>query len=255
MAARAERPGVRALVRLELKKEEGRVRASESDDGVSWRLVTSVVLTLANPYGMGMATVSVDDAATVRLDSVLVSQQPNDPNVLFEQMTTFGAEVIDGKHRGGDIIIPNPSFDPCTAKSGFCNYATSIYRGALNRAADATLRVTANRQTTFSGQEAVGNEVSAELPLEALTLNKSTTVLVLFAPTFPDAYEANLGFIAAEVQISFDGVLAHRYLRSYGLGAPLFIYAGNIISAMRKTGAGQVGTMRISVLPISSKTR
>jgi hypothetical protein len=255
MAARAERPGIRALVRLELEQKEGRVRAYESDGGVNWRLVTSVALALANPYGMGMATVSVDDAATARLDSVLVSQQPNDPNVLCEQTTTFGAEVIDGKRRGGEINISNPDLDPCTARSGYCSYGVGVYTGALSEEANVTLRVTANRQSTFSGQEAVGNEVSAELPIEALTLDNATTVLRMFAPTFPNAYEANLGFIAAEVQISVNGVLAYRYLRSYGLGAPLFIYAGNIISAMRKTGAGQVGTMRISVLPISSKTR
>lgn len=213
----------------------------------------AVALLMGGGWGSSVA-ISPSNTSAVPVESIVVNQKPNEPYVLFEQTATFGAEVVDGKHRGGDIIIPNANLDPCTARSGFCSYTVGIYSGALSRKTNVALRVTANRQSTFPGHKAIGYEVSAELPLEALTLDRSTTVMVLFAPTFPGVYEENLGFIAAEVQISFDGVVAHRYLRSYGLGVPTFIYVGNIVSAMRQIGTGRVGIMHISVLPISSKS-
>ena len=194
-----------------------------------------------------------ESSQSLRANEVFVQAQPDNPTVVFEETKTIGAEVIDGKHKGGGITIPNPDLDPCTARTDFCDYSVALYRGALGEEVDVILRVIANQQPTFSGQEAIGHQVLVELPLKSLTLDTSVTVMRLFAPTFPDAYEENLGFIAAEVQISFDGKV-YLYLRDYGLGDPLWIYAGNIVSGMRELGIRQAETIRISVLPVSKNT-
>ncbi len=193
-----------------------------------------------------------ESSLSLRADEVFVQAQTHTPAVIFEETKTFGTEIVDGKHRGGEINIPNLDLIPCTARNGFCDYAVGVYSGAFNRESNVTLRVIANQQPSFSGQEAIGHQVSAELPWESLTLDTSVSVMTLFAPTFPGVYEENLGFIAAEVQISFDGKV-YSYLRDYGLGDPLWVYAGNIVSGMRELGIRQAETIRISVLPISNK--
>jgi hypothetical protein len=186
-------------------------------------------------------------------DSFIQAQEGSqmDSSILYETIRTIGTESVDGKHIGGDVIISNPDLFPCTAKSNFCNYATTIYTGALNKEVQVKLTVLVNQPTSYKGRTAIGNETAVELPFTALTLDNSITVMRMFAPTFKGAYEANISYVSAEVTISFDNSKKYSYLRDYGLGDPLFIYVGDIKGAMSELSITQAETIRISVLPIT----
>jgi hypothetical protein len=171
--------------------------------------------------------------------------------VLYEVMQTMGKEIIDGQHRGGGIGIPNPELNPCTARNGYCEYATSIYRGALKAETEVKLRVTKNIQTSYKGRVAIGNETSVELSFSALSLDSSVPVMTIFSPTFKGTYEANIRYVSAEVTIAFDNKVKTSYLRDYGLGDPIFIYAANISLPARQLGITQAEIVRISVLPVT----
>ncbi len=142
-----------------------------------------------------------ESSLSPRANEVFVQAQTDEPTVVFEETKTIGTEVVDEKRRGGEINISNLDLIPCTARNGFCNYAVGVYSGALNKESNVTLRIIANQQSSFSGQEAIGHQVLVELPLKSLTLDTSVPVVSLFAPTFPGAYEANISLVAAEVQI------------------------------------------------------
>ena len=224
----------------------------EPDNGVNWTLTTTLTLTLALLFNPNVVTIVQNGNSQWKFEEVLVRVQEDE--VLYEVQQTMGSRIIDGQYQGDGIGIPNPDLDPCTAKNGYCEYATSIYRGALTGETEVKLQVVKDVQTSFGGWRAIGNETAVELPFPSLSLDSSTPIMSVFAPTFKGAYEANIRSVKAEVSISFDNGPKHSYLRDYGLGDPLWVYAGNIVFAMREVGISQAETIRISVLPVSSAT-
>jgi hypothetical protein len=232
--------------------EEGSVYVYESGDVLNFRQIAIVTLALTGSVNVGLVSDITNGFGQGLFDSVLVqAQDPSSTNVLYEAKQVIGTEVIDGKHKGGGVHIPNPDLVPCTAQSNYCDYASSIYRGALNREVQVKLTVLANQTTSYESNTPIGNETAVELPFNALTLDNSITVMRMFAPTFKGAYEANMSYVSAEVTISFDNGEEYSYLRDYVLGDPLFIYVGNIKGAMNELGVTQAKTIRISVLPIT----
>jgi hypothetical protein len=148
---------------------------------MTWRRIVVISLLLTNPVQVGLVSYITNGLVQAQESEVQVQENnPSEPHILYQATEIIGTEVIDGKHKGGGVHIPNLDLVPCTAQSNYCDYASSIYRGALNREVQVKLTVLVNQPTSYKGRTAIGNETAVELPFNALTLDNSITVMRCF---------------------------------------------------------------------------
>ncbi len=158
-----------APVWLKLERKEDGVYVYESDDGVNWTLVTTVAISLVNPFHLGLAVNTSQETVQAQLDQANILLQNAQGEV--EVTETVGAE-------GGTISV---DFDGAPRQ-------VVIPAGALLRAVTVTVTVSAIPDTDYPDLEElrrthppellnyISPKLTVELPLEALDWQSANAI-------------------------------------------------------------------------------
>jgi PKD repeat protein len=235
---------------LKIERKEGSVYVYESGDGVTWRQITVLALVLAGSPNVGLVSDVSNGFAQVQFDGVVVQAQNNsDPNLINQMSKLIGSEVVDGQHKGGEIIIP--SGVNCEFK--FCDYAVAIGRGALKREATVTLKTLANRPS-MAGWEAIGPASVVEVALDAIDIDKTyQNVFYIIAQPDPQKYK-NSKNVLVEVSILLGDDTEYTWLDDYTPDFPTIITTADIDVRLKlHPNLPTPEIARITVLPVESK--
>ncbi len=234
-----------------LERKEDSVLVYESDDGLNWVLVTTIVLSLVDLVNVGLVACASEEVQVVVEDIELETDASNE-DVIAKASKVMGTEVIDGQYTGGGIKIKNGLYSSCSARAG-CDYYGGIYRDALKSEAEVTLKVIDDKNPSYDDSfKPIGYKTQIEIPMSAINLDSDDYSVVIFAPSFPGEDERLLADAASEVVITFGNDVSYVGLRAHVLGGPILVHAADIRLAKNVTEAPLSGILKISVLPVDT---
>jgi len=158
---------------LKLERKEGSVYVYESDDGITYTLITTLAFTLSNPFNLGLATAATNAQVEGQFEQVLVQEVTENSNE-FANSGTIGVD-------GGVVYIPGVDGKPET-DIAVAEFTPNFLKDNSEITFEVTERIFENQYGSaenFGDITLIGPQVTLIVPLEAINAELDKAELLI----------------------------------------------------------------------------
>ncbi|MEM7736531.1 MAG: hypothetical protein AAF267_12145 [Deinococcota bacterium] len=201
--------------------------------GVNFSLVTTVAITLANPFNMGIAIGATGQVGQVQVSDVVLTQAPNDGDIIVKEVIGPDGGIIF------EVLYDDPAAVPGRPSN---SYATlNVIENAFLRSEEISFSISTTNDTSYpdiEGLEAyyptdklryIGPLVTFDVPTDLLNFNldEKDIAFIIRSSLYTGEYEAvGERDIRFELRIDINEDMSAFYTRRYGFTGEVVITNG-----------------------------